>query len=243
MHAGNDSVHVNTRMYTHVIDAWANSGEDWALDRAMEILDHMHNICEENENDDILPNKKMYAAVLGAFAKNGKPDSHVVVRQLLAHMKTLAETYPSVKPDFSCHNAYIVALLDSRTHGHLSARQGAKLANDYLDEMMSSPDDTVNPNTWTFNMVVSAWSRSGEVEIVERAVALVSQLEAYHEESGHSEKTQPNVNTYNCLIACYGRSKLADKATLAHDVLRKMQKLADTGVNPSARPDTCTYNR
>jgi pentatricopeptide repeat protein len=274
--------------YSAVIEAWANSGEDWAPERAEEILDYMQNIYADNEHDesfrfkpqvaafnsvllayaranradapqqairvlakiydwytsgrtDVLPNKETYAAVLGAFAKNGKPDSPIVVRQLLVHMEALAETYPSVRPDYSCHNAYIAALLDSRNCGHLSARQGAKLANDYLNEMMSSLDDTVRPNTWTFNMVISAWSRSGEVEIVERAEELVEQLEAYHEESGHSDKTRPNCNTYNCLIACYGRSKLPSKATRAHDVLRKMQKLAETG-DPSIRPDTVTYN-
>lgn len=275
--------------YSAVIEAWANSGEDWAAERAEEILDHMQDIYEDNENDesfrfkpevaafnsvllayarsnrsdapqqairvlakiydwytsgrtDVLPNTETYSAVLGAFAKNGKPDSPKVVRQLLVHMQKLSETYPSVKPDFNCHNAYIAALLDSMARGNLSARKGAKLANDCLDEMMSSPDDAVRPNAWTFNMVLSAWSRSGAIEIVERAEELVKQLEAYHEESGHSEKTQPNANTYNCLIACYGRSRLSSKATRSHDVLRKMQDLAETGDNPSARPDTVTYN-
>jgi hypothetical protein len=61
--------------------------------------------------------------------------------------------------------------------------------------MMSSPDDTIRPNTWSCHAVIAAWSRSGEVEIVERAEELVNQLEAYHEESGRSEKTQPNVKT------------------------------------------------
>ena len=103
--------------------------------------------------------------------------------------------------------------------------------------------------------------------MVEHAEALVTQLEAYHEvqrkklavlhsnangdestptlliqQQAECDKTRPNTNTYNCLIACYGRSSLLDKGQRAHAILNRMKGLVETSDNLSVKPDTVTYN-
>lgn len=228
--------------FNGVLLAYARATRSDAPQEAMRVLAKIYDWYTSGRTD-VLPNKETNSIVLQSFAKSGKPDAPKVVRKLIAHMQKISETYSSVKPDYNCYNAYIASLIDSITRGHLSPRMGARLAVECLEEMMASSDEDMMPNTWTFNMALSVWSRSGEVEIVARAEGLVEALETYYEESVHSEKVQPNSNTYNCLIACYGRSNLNSKAARAHDVLRKMHKLANTGANPLAQPDTVTYNR
>lgn len=157
-------------------------------------------------------------------------------------MDKLSIAYPSVKPDYNCHNAYIAALLEAIDRRHISGPEGAKLADEYLRMMLSSSDEDARPDTWSFNMVLTAWSKSGAIDSAERAESLLEELETYHKHSGHSEKTRPCANSYNILIACYARSKLKDRASRAHSILRKMKMLSEKD-NPSAKPDVVTYSR
>lgn len=227
--------------FNAVILAFARSGRWDAPQQAIRVLTKLYD-WNRSGRTDVAPTKETYAAVLRAFARKGTPDAPELVKRLLEHMESLALNYPSVKPDYNCHNTYLDALLNSMNKGYLTGFDAAKLANKYLNRMLSSTDEIVQPDSWSFIMVMNAWSRSGSYEMVDRAEKLIQQLEDYHVECGYSEKTEPNSNAYNVLIACYGRSQLADKAERAKRVMEKMKKLAESGVCPKARPDTITYN-
>lgn len=168
-------------------------------------------------------------------------DSPALVRKLLLHMENLSESFPSVKPDFNCHNVYIYALSEAMNRRSLAGKDAAKLAEEYVLMMLDSEDESVAPDKWSFNMVLSILSRSGAPELMTRAESLIATLEAYHEETGRTEKTQPNSNTYNSLMSCYTRCGNSDKAQKAYNVLQKMKKLGANG-NPSSRPDIISYN-
>jgi pentatricopeptide repeat protein len=180
---------------------------------------------------------------LRAYAYGGGTEAPLLVNKLLTRMEELSmKGFSSVKPDYTCHNVYLGALLGSITRDNLSGRKIVKQAEAYLQHMMASPDEDARPDAWSFNMVISAWSKSGDWEMTERAEALFSQLEAYHKASGYSEKTQPNTNTYNCRIACYSRSTMWDKAKRAHSVLERLKKMNEEGYDSALRPDAVTYN-
>lgn len=154
-------------------------------------------------------------------------------------MDGLSETYPSVKPDFICHNVYFFALTEAVNENRISAKDAWKLAKDYLKTMLQSDDENVLPDKWSFNMVLTLISKSGAVNLVQRAENLVRALEKYHAESAFSEKTQPNTNTYNALMICYARSDSRKKVSQAIDVLGRMRRM---GVdNPLVRPDHVSY--
>jgi hypothetical protein len=265
--------------FNAVLVAYADSQQQDAPQQALRVLQKLNDWNAQGRTD-VKPNKESYAAILKAYSKIGDHQAPDLVHKLLAHMEKLSQQgFPSVKPDYVCKNVYLSALLEAMGRGTLPGSQGARLAHDYLVQMMTSPDLDGKPDTWSFNMVISAWSKSGSRDVVEHAEALVTQLEAYHEvqrqqlaelhhddfgeDSGETlnkrpstptllpqqqqqqaecEKTRPNTNTYNCLIACYGRSSLEDKGQRAHAILNRMKGLVETGVNLSVKPDTVTYN-
>ena len=228
--------------YNSVLTAYAQSRQHDAPQQTLRVLQKMIDWNTEGRTD-VAPNKESYATVLRALAKAGGNDAPALVYKHLAHMEKLSQRgFPSVKPDYTCRNVYLSALSEAVTLGQLPGAQGARRAQDYLNQMLSSAHDDEKPDVWSFNMVINAWSKSGSWEMVERAEALVTQLEAYHVACDYSDKTRPNTNTYNCLIACYGRSSARDKAQRAHAVLSRMKLFAEKGINPTALPDTVTYN-
>ena len=261
--------------FNAIIYAYARTGRRDASDQAMRVLRKLYDL-NRAKRTLVAPSKDTYAGVLRACAttENG-PE---LIRKLLDHMETLSVTYPLVKPDYRCHNAYLEALLEGINRGnkHISGPKAALMAEEYLHGMLANPDKEVHvsspncarprgawkrprgawkrplahpcfslfqllsskPCRWSFNVVLLAWARSRAVDLVDRAEALMKQLEEYHERSGRSEKTQPNSYTYNSLLSCYSRSTLPDKGERTHALLRKMKRLADSGVNPAAGPDT-----
>ena len=179
-----------------------------------------------------------------AYAQNSSPESPALVRQLIEHMESLSTMYPSVQPDYSCHNVYIFALNEAMNQGHIHNIEGARLTQQYLEMMLSRSNDTlVAPDKWTFNMVLNAWSKSGSPDMVERAELVLTMMEDYHNQCGRTMKTTPNANTYNTMLSCYSRcSNLPDKADRAHALLQKMKQLYHSGTNLHAQPDAITYN-
>ena len=168
-------------------------------------------------------------------------ESPEMVRRTLAHMDALASSYPTVKPDYRCHNEYFYALTESVNYRKIAAIDAAKLAERYLYKVLESNDETVLPDKWSFAMVLSLISRSNAPDLIHRAETVMARLEQYHEKSGRSEKTQPNANTYNSLMSCYTRHGNSEKAQKALKLLYKMKKIS-IKYNPSAAPSTVTYN-
>jgi pentatricopeptide repeat protein len=156
-------------------------------------------------------------------------------------MDALSVSYPSVKPDYNCHNEYIYALTESVNYRSISGIEAAKKAEDYLYKMLKYDDETKRPDKWTFAMVLSLLSRSNAPDLIARAEAVMAKLEQYHEECNRSEKTRPNANTYNSLMSCYTRHGSSEKAQKAIKLLYKMKKIGSR-YNSSAQPSTISYN-
>jgi pentatricopeptide repeat protein len=168
-------------------------------------------------------------------------DSPELVRKTLAHMDTLASSFPSVKPDFNCHNEYIYALAESLNYKTIPGNEAAKRAETYLYHMLESNDESALPDKWSFTMVLSILSRSHMPDLTERAEAVMARMEQYHTKSGRTEKTRPNANTYNSLMSCYTRHGNSEKAQKAIKLLHKMKKIGARW-NPSAQASTISYN-
>jgi hypothetical protein len=235
---GDVSIKPDISAFNAVLLAYAQSRQADAPQQSMRVLQKLYDWNKQGKTD-VMPNKESYAAVLKAYAKAGGQEAPSLVYKMILRMEKLSgEGFPAVKPDYLCHNVYLSALLDAITRGTVPAPQGAQRAEGYLHHMMASESEDAKPDIWSFNIVISAWSKSGAGEMTERAEGLLGHLENYHEVSGGSEKTRPNTNTYNCLIACYSRSTLQDKAQRAHMVLGRMKMMVEKG----AGPDVVTYN-
>lgn len=240
--AGEIDLKPDVGIFNGLLLAYSSSRGKDSPRQAIRIMQKLHDL-RSSGRTDILPDTESYSIILRAFAASEGPNAPALVLKMIRRMeKFAAEGYPAVKPDFKCHNVYLNALLSTMTREDGNRAQIAKRAEEYLYEMLRSKDEDARPDCWSFNMAISAWSRSGDWELAEKAEALVTALEKYHAECGYSSKTEPNTNTWNCLIACYSRSQLIDKARRSHAVLEKMKDLSRNHGRTNQRPDAVTYN-
>lgn len=228
--------------FNGVLLAYSSSRGKDSPEEAMRVLNKLHDLRDEGRTH-ILPNTDSYSIILRAFASSEGSDAPALVLQMIRNMEQFSIKYPSVKPDYKCHNVYLNSLLSLMTSENGNNHKVAQQMDDYLQEMLRSDDKDVWPSTWSWNVVISAWSKSGSGHIMaERGEALFAQLEKYHEMCRYSPDTEPVTHTYNCLIACYSRSSLPDKAERAQQILDKMKDLHVNHGKLNRRPDTVTYN-
>lgn len=236
---GDHRIQPKIQAFNLVLLAYARSGLSDAPQQALRVLEKLQE-WHSSGDTDVTPNKESYATVLRAFSKTGKPEAPMHVKRLLEHLEQLSEQegYEEARPNYMCHGAYIGALVDAMDRDYITGEEAAEKADAYLYELLESPYEEARPDSWCFNQVLALWSRSGSLDMVDRAERIMKDFELYHQRSGYTEKTKPNTNSYNCLIACYSRSISWQKGTKAHSVLEKMKASNYT----SASPDAVTYN-
>jgi hypothetical protein len=127
--------------FNAVIHAYARAGRQDAPEQAKRVLQKLYD-WNRSKRTFAVPNKETYAAVLRAWASRPS-NGPELIRKLLDHMGELSVTYPMVKPDHRCHNAYLFAILEAVSQGNLPGAQGARMAEDYLRDMLVSPDEEV----------------------------------------------------------------------------------------------------
>lgn len=96
-------------------------------------------------------------------------------------------------------------------------------------------------NLNTFNFLIDGWAFSGEPDACDKAMTLLDRMEDMYYNYGENSPVCPDVRSYTKVINALSRSKRKDSASLAEQILYKMERLADTGENPSAKPNTYTY--
>lgn len=112
----------------------------------------------------------------------------------------------------------------------------------------------------TFNFLIDAWAFSGELDAADQALRLLDRMEEmyhnslvgssngsdgddgeYSHEPNPGFKICPDVRSYTKVINALSRSMRPDAGELAERILDKMETVAASGENPSAKPNTYTY--
>ena len=96
-------------------------------------------------------------------------------------------------------------------------------------------------NLNTFNFLIDGWAFSNEPDACDKAMALLDRMEDMYYNYGENSPVCPDVRSYTKVINALSRSKRRDSASLAEQLLYKMDRLAESGENPSAKPNTFTY--
>lgn len=177
--------------FNAVIAAYAQLGQ---REEAVRVFQKLYN-WNRSGRTLTTPNAETYAAVLRAWACTTDPNT--VLKQL-HHLQQLTVTFPTVKVNYQCTNAYLCSVLEALSRRRsitTKPRQLVEQAESVLYEMLSLTDEDLRPNQWSFNFVLSAWSWSGAADMVPRAEALMERLERYHKESDFDIKTRPNAYT------------------------------------------------
>lgn len=95
----------------------------------------------------------------------------------------------------------------------------------------------------TFHFLLDAWAFSGEVDAAEQAMALLNRME---ELAAVDASLLPDVRSYTKVINAISRAAAANSGSahsvdLADQVFDKMNYLYQSGINPTAKPNTFTY--
>jgi len=96
-------------------------------------------------------------------------------------------------------------------------------------------------NLNTFNFLIDGWAFSGEPDACDKAMTLLDRMEEMYYNYGENSPVCPDVRSYTKVINALSRSKRRDSASLAEQLLYKMERISESGENPSAKPNTFTY--
>jgi pentatricopeptide repeat protein len=216
-------------VYSAVLDAMAKSGQ---ADEAHALLNEMLRLYFANKGAGnttttaVQPDVYAFASVMGAYARAGKAE---VAEGLLQEMETMCEQTrnENFRPNTGCYNILIGAFAGIREPHRAQA---------VFERMMESPYDSVKPNLASFNQVLHAWAKSGNVDAVERVTAILDRIELLH--SKHSTRGEsplkPNHMSYNNLLNCYANSPNPRKyAPFAQQKLEWMHLQSDASMKPT----------
>jgi pentatricopeptide repeat protein len=242
--AGEDHLKPNTITYDIVIDALAKKsiGDATAPQRAESIL---HSMLQRYLNGEvgIKPNTITFTSVIDAWANSSDKRGPAKAEQLLRTMDMLHNLgihgmLPNVQTYTSVMNAW------ARQQQQQSSSEGSALsrAEQLLDEMerraYETGDPELKPNTFTYNTLINALAKSGEIGAASRAERILTSMHKKYTEEGN-KALKPTKWTYNNVInACALTRHEQDKKealTIAfrlYDLMISMDEL---------RPDAFSY--
>ena len=93
----------------------------------------------------------------------------------------------------------------------------------------------------TFNFLIDAWAFSGESDAADRAMELLTRMEELQSTPTYQSTICPDVRSYTKVINALSRSRRPEAGEIGEEMLNKMEYLHESGVNPSAKPNTFTY--
>lgn len=198
-----DGVNPDSISYSTLLSAYAKLGTPEAALKADSLLDQMLELYNHGM-ESAKPNVISFSNVVQCHAKLGngeKAEEWLRKLQDLYHV----QQDPDWKSDLTIYNTVVQAWVKSGQ---------PEKAEDFLRSMMVMDDETVDndrnsendldqfiqPNSRTFNMVLSAWAKIGEAE---RAEELLMEMHKLHVEDDFD--TRPTVVSYNTVLDSYAQ--------------------------------------
>jgi pentatricopeptide repeat protein len=264
-------------MFHAIIIGWSRSPDPNRVQRARAIIRAMENRLHHDKYDDgdideeqysshdddryLCPNTATYNAYLSCLSKAHGPGSiqsaqeAVSVLEKMRFLSTLSlqgggrRRRPGrndLRPDCQTYSHVI----------HCLANCGRfKMAEQYFQEMIADYKDgneAAKPNTVAVNMVLLAYSRSGDPQTPDRAEAWFRKfLLSSDTEQQHQLDLQPDLYSFTTFLNCLSkrrryRQPLSETAQAVEDVFREMQQRygnSSRGVSAnSLRPNQVLYN-
>ena len=136
----------NTKIYTAVISAFANSKEIESGRKAEDLLEKL------NDLKDVFPNKVTYSDVISALVKSGEKN---IVQRIEEILKKMEQGYMKgnkcLEPDTIIYNNVINALTKSGVYN------SAEKAEELLDKMIQlykEGNEKMKPDSWSFSTII-----------------------------------------------------------------------------------------
>jgi hypothetical protein len=245
----NESMEPDTYSYNGVLDAWANSGREEALEKVMQIFHHMEGLEEEGKN--VKPSLRTVNAVMNAHAKLASKytsppryqdkefdkaakcafQAHKLLDEIKLKHKETGD--PDWRPDVTTYS--ILMDVYARCGSYEGTQKAESLLEELKKEYKDSNDSRLRPNYRTYTTLVTAWSRTRSPESPARVEELLVEM-------SQSQATKPNSRAYTSAIQCWAKSRDPTKAKRVLKILLEMKELHKTTGNQDVHPTILTYN-
>ena len=251
---GGGNMKVDKRTFDWLIDAWAYSGTDHAVDYAMRLLKRMEHMrdrmtMEEDDSDyELCPDVKTYTKVINAIAKSGKADAGEKAEAILNRMIDMND--PSTMPNTFTYTNVIDAYARSAPHNSNAPYSAQRLAERMEELRAISPLGPVKPTARAWNSVIGAWADwLGEKmpwgehvgSGAERAESCLDIMDELASATGN-EDVRPNSYNFNSVISAWANDGGGDAAFRAEKILERMELLYRQTGQEDVKPRTVTYN-
>eukprot|EP00536_Pseudo-nitzschia_multiseries_P015858 jgi/Psemu1/43982/gm1.43982_g len=249
--------------YGAVINCYSKSNLKDAPRRARDLLETMIAQCDgDDTKKDVRPNTITYAGVMDAYARQGDVEGATEVFEMLKqdpNCEPNVQTYTILIDAWSKSNdedaPLQAALLLREMVGMGSAnrqnlRKGQSKASSLQQGSLSRArgvlkdlharyecwDKTTHPDTVTYNAVMNAFAKQGDVEGATDAFRLIEQ----DFESGNNCNALVDVRTYNILLDAWAKSGNEEAPAESEKILNLMNWRFNNG-EFDKRPDAVTY--
>jgi len=197
-----------------------------ALRKAKQLMQQMEDLYLSGKQKELRPNTTSYAYLLECVCKADRSQSGAQAESILAEMlDKYAAGDKDVKPNVAIYNNVMKTLVKTKE----PKRTEEILAKMYEEDIRGS---RVYPNLETFNIILSAWAKSGlGDEASRRGEQILRRLERIHE-SRILTNVKPNVVSYNYVLDCLAQS--SDQHDAGERADRILKRMMERGVAPNA---------
>jgi len=234
--AGNTDIVIDTKLYNILLDAWSQSRDDGAAERAEQILTKMETLYKEG-NLELRPDESSYNACIKAYVKNGASYDAVAKAQgILQRMEEQSTSGNPVSPNRRGYNLLLYALANSDRRG--AAKEAEKVLRKMMKEYKNG-NESIKPDINSFNQVITSWARGRQAGFESHMQDLLD--ETLSSNSINSFNITPNTDTFNTVMGGWLKSK--DRGALHHvlETLSVMEQCHTAG-NTACRPDRVSFN-
>ena len=220
---------LDSNSYNTVMDAWAKSGTDEAIDRVEDLLRRLQ------KSSTVSPDVRSYNALVDAYAHSNLEDRLDKLNRIWDHMEENPDLQPCSRTMNSILHAYSL-MIQERPNDRAEL---AKQASDKFDSLKKRYLETglpdYEPDVMSYTTIMDVWGRVGTMEAVRKVESLFQELRDL--ESSSNSNLRPNSYSYTVLITAWSRVAWADQAgNRVKEILEAM--IDDKTVKLNCRPFT-----
>jgi len=202
------------------------SSQGW-IERTKDTAASIESLLLKMEAFNLLPSQKTMTPILNTLSKKGKVEE---IMHLLDWMEDMYQSHGwnDIRPNRIHFNTMISAVSRTDSPSTKCGKQAIQMLEKMKDFHTSGKNEQAQPDLVTYNAVLNAIAKEAnpndskrshtDNDICERAEALLRRMEDGEE----GEHIVPDLVSYNTVLSAFMHSLVADAATKAQDLLRRM---------------------
>ena len=197
-------------------------------------------LLECDEKPELRPTVVTFGTVIHALAKSGSP---ALAKKAEGWLRRLQQLHDAGWPEVAPNTVVYTQVIRGWASVGQAERAEALLQEMYRDSVLHG-NEKVLPSLWTFNTVLTAWSKSNDPQCVSHAETLLHEMVEFSKDKKGPIQLTPDMISYNCMLSTIARRRkhpdALEKAEFWMEALLKFSKTAKTKKN--AVPTRFTYN-